>query len=115
MAHYIEYTLQDGTSIQIEACESISVEDSGIVRASRFSGKDVIYQAKINFEDGIHSAKQLANNLKQQLSDVAADEVEVRFALKATAELGFAVGKVGAEANFEVTLKWSNSSSSTGK
>jgi len=37
--------------------------------------------------------------------------VEVKFGLKATGEAGnylFAIGKVGVEANYEVTLKWSN-------
>lgn len=50
-----------------------------------------------------------ALQIRKKLHDVAADEVEVKFGLKATSEAGgnmFAVGKVGVEANYEVTLKW---------
>lgn len=38
-----------------------------------------------------------------------AEQVEITFGVKAMGELGlFAVGKCGAEANYQVTLKWSN-------
>jgi hypothetical protein len=38
-----------------------------------------------------------------------ADEVEVTFGLKAVGDLGnFAIGKVGAETNYTVKLKWTN-------
>jgi hypothetical protein len=47
--------------------------------------------------------------LSRQLREMDAEEVEVSFGLKAMGELGtFAVGKVGLEANYQVTLKWSN-------
>ena len=43
----------------------------------------------------------------EKLHDLQADEVELKFGLVTTGELGnFAVGKVGIEANYEVTLKW---------
>lgn len=43
----------------------------------------------------------------EKLHHLQADEVELKFGLMTTGELGnFAIGKVGIEANFEVTLKW---------
>jgi hypothetical protein len=46
-----------------------------------------------------------ASELKAKLESLRADEVSVKFGLKATGEAGnFAVGKVGVEANYEVKL-----------
>ena len=55
------------------------------------------------------SIKFQAQVLHEKLHALKADEVEVSFSLSTTGELGtFAVGKIGIEANYEVTLKWEN-------
>ncbi len=57
--------------------------------------------------EALGAVKASAAALRRELSELSADEVEVKFVLKTTGELGlFAVGKLGAEANYELTLKW---------
>lgn len=105
MTTYVEYTLEDGTTVLIEADEPTG----GLVPASR--GRDDVpkVQAKKQFEEALQGIKPWAKALRQQLDDLMADEVEVTFGIKTVGEVGvFAVGKLGAEANYEVTLKWSN-------
>ena len=104
MATYIEYELEDGSTILIESIE----EEGGLVQVSAIDGIS-IRKAREKFEKSLAAIKPWAAALRQQLHDLKADEVEVTFGLKAIGEAGnFAVGKVGAEANYEVTLKWVN-------
>ena len=103
MATYIEYQLEDGTTVLIESSEP----ESGLVKASRGGIRSA--PAGKKFEEALAGVKPWATALRQQLDDLIADEVGVTFGIKAIGEAGiFAVGKVGAEANYEVTLKWSN-------
>jgi len=105
MAIYIEYELEDGTTVLIESSEP----ESRVVRASRDKDGNLIKKAGQGFEAALAGIKPWAAALRRQLNDLLADEVEVTFGVKAVGEAGnFAVGKVGAEANYEVTLKWSN-------
>jgi len=107
MSNYVEYELKDGVTILIQTAEE---ERGGVVKASR--GKDssnVPVKAKKKFSEAMDGIKAQAIEMRDKLEDLRADEVEVKFGLITTGELGnFAVGKVGVEANYEVTLKWSN-------
>ncbi len=104
MASYIEYKLEDGTTVLIEAEEPVG----GLAPAGRSAEGVAKVQAKRTFEEALQGIKPWARTLRQQLENLAADEVEVTFGIKAVGEAGiFAVGKIGAEANYKVTLKWS--------
>ncbi len=104
MATYIEYKLDDGGTILVE----IPGQEGGIVKASNKEGH-VVKGAEKKFSEALDSIKSAATAMRQKLSDLKADEVEVKFGLKATGELGnFAIAKTGVEANYEVTLKWKN-------
>ncbi len=106
MTTYIEYELDDGTTVLIESPDT---ETGGLVKASRGNGENVIVKASKKFGEALESIRTQAVALRQRLEDARADEVEVKFALKTTGELGnFAIGSVGAEAAYEVTLKWKN-------
>jgi hypothetical protein len=108
MATYIEYELEDGTTVLVE----VSEPEGGVVKASRDQDGNLIKKAGQKFEAALAGVKPWAATLRRQLNDLLADEVEVTFGLKAVGEAGnFAVGKVGAEANYEVTLKRSNKES----
>jgi len=112
MATYIEYQLEDGSTILVEADQP----QSGVTRASRDRAGNVITSVNQKFEDAFAGVKQSALALRQQLEEMQADEVEVTFGLKAAGEAGnFAIGKVGVEANYTVKLKWSNRKRETGK
>ena len=105
MATYIEYELEDGGTLLVEITES----ESGVQKAARGKDGNVIIKAGQKFQAALTSVKQSAATLRKELDELKADEVEVKFGLKTTGELGnFAIGKVGVEANYEVTLKWSN-------
>jgi len=103
MAQFIRYKLEDGSELLVEAPGN----EGGIVKAS---AGDKIQEAKETFDKALDSVRVSALQIRKKLHDVQADAVEVKFGLKATGEMGgnmFAVGKVGIEANYEVTLKWS--------
>ncbi len=102
MPQFIRYTLEDGSELLIEATGS----EGGVVRAGI---SEKIETAKTSFDAALDSVRLSALQIRKKLHDVQADEVEVKFGLKATGEIGnnmFAIGKAGVEANYEVTLKW---------
>lgn len=106
MATYIEYQLEEGVTILIETNEP---ETSGVTKASRDNAGNIIARVNQKFEDAFAGVKESALILRRQFEEMRADEVEVTFGLTATGDFGnFAIGKVGAEANYTVTLKWSN-------
>ena len=105
MATYIEYILDDGSKFLVELREPAG----RLVRASRGKEGNVIVKVEKRFSEALESVKSQAVVLRQKLNDLKAEEVEVKFSLKATGEAGnFAIGTVGVEANYEVTLKWKN-------
>jgi hypothetical protein len=106
MTTYIEYELEDGTTVLIE---SQSEESGGLVKAARGDSENIVIKASKKFGEALESIRAQALLLRQRFEDARADEVEVKFALKTTGEMGnFAIGSVGAEAAYEVTLKWKN-------
>lgn len=109
MPTYLEYQLEDGSPLLIQVDEATS----GISRASLSDAAgNVMQKAGQSFESALAGVKSAALALRHHLADLQADEVEVTFGLKATGDLGnFAIGKVGAEANYTVTLKWSHQKS----
>lgn len=105
MTIYFEYELDNGTVILVEGND----EQGGVVKAS--SGGEII-RVGGKFAEALESVKRSARLLREKLDDLIADEIEVKFGLKATGEVGnsfFAIGKLGTEANYEVTLKWKKS------
>jgi hypothetical protein len=101
MPTYIEYTMEDGSTFLVEG-ESVGV---GIVKASR-DGVDVV-QAGKKFTEALASVRGSLKALIEEMEALKVEEAEVKFGLKAVGEAGvFAVGKVGGEINYEVTLKW---------
>ncbi len=102
MPQYLRYILEDGSELLVETLSP----EGGVTRAGL---GDKIEQAKTSFDAALDSVRVSALQIRKKLHEVQADEVEVKFGLKATGEFGnnlFAVGKAGMEANYEVTLKW---------
>jgi hypothetical protein len=101
MPTYIEYTMEDGSTVLVEAESSMG----GVVKASR-GGVDIV-QAGKNFSEALASVRGSLRALIAEMDALKIEEAEVKFGLKAIGEAGvFAVGKVGGEMNYEVTLKW---------
>jgi len=106
MGAYLEYQLEDGTTILVETDQP---QATGVTKASRDKEGNVVTSVSQKFEDAFAGVKKSALVVRRQLEEMRADEVTVTFGLKATGEAGnFAIGKVGIEANYTVTLKWVN-------
>lgn len=102
MATYIEYTLEDGGTLLIEADE----ETEGAIKAADKHG-NVIIKAEKMLKDALASVKQSVSTLRKEFSELQADEVEVTFGIKTVGEVGlFAICKAGGEMNYEVKLHW---------
>ncbi len=112
---FIEYQLDEHTTILVQAPADFEPEqpdmgfDASPSKAANppVKGKEGITQATQTFQQALEPFHKGAQWMLQQLSDLKADEVELKFGLVTIGEVGsFAIGKVGAEANYEVTLKW---------
>ena len=106
MSTYIEYELEDGLTILIEASEA---EVGGLVQAAR-GGENVIIKAKKAFTEAFKGAKAQAALLIKELDGLPISEAEIKFGLTTSGELGnLAIGKIGLGVNYEVTLTWKKS------
>jgi hypothetical protein len=107
-----EFKLESGGSVLIEIEESNSVAVQRV--ANEKLGEQVV-QAKQSFEQALEQvmpvASTVANRLWKGLT-TPADEIELKFGVKLTSEVGAIIATVGGEVNFEVTLKWKQGSPS---
>ena len=102
MSQYLKYQLEDGSELLVE----MPGVEAGVVRAGI---GDKAKDAMNTFDAALKGVKSSAKQIRNTLDDLEADNVEVKFGIKATGEAGnniFAIGKVGVEANYEVVLKW---------
>jgi hypothetical protein len=110
MTHYIQYTIEDGATILVEAAVEPDEDQSGVVRAGlKDKAGETVAQAKATFEEGLETIRHNAQVFIKKVRELPdpPDEVEVAFGLKATGEVGnFAIAKAGAEANYTVTMTW---------
>ena len=102
MTTYIEYELDENTTILVEAPEDAGGE---VVKASRGAGGPV--PSKLNFKQAFANVRGSIKAVMAEFNDLHVEEAEIKFGLKSIGEAGFfAIGKVGGEMNYEVTLKW---------
>jgi len=106
VSKYVEFPLEGGGSILIEAADEPTHASAGFLRDDARGGAD---KAQQSFDASIEAVKRSAGVLVNKLRELTPDELQVNFNLKASGEMGgLTVGKAGAggEANFNVTLKW---------
>src|SRR5512136_1143016 len=107
---YVEFPLEEGGSILIETPDLQEKLQSGFVKsAAGDAGRDSALQASRSFDASVESVRKAAELLVNKLRTISSppDEMTVTFGLKASGDLGnLAIGKVGAESNYAVTLKW---------
>ena len=107
MPTYIEYELDDGSTILVRMAEE--PVESAVVETSPTRKEALTIRASHKFSEAMESARQVAVSIKKHLEDLRADEVEITFGLETTGKLGaFAVAETAITANFEVKLKWKN-------
>jgi hypothetical protein len=109
MTKYLEFPLENGGTILIESSDEPEKGGAGFTRAGNEAVKEVAIKAGQTFDASIENIRKSADLLVQKLLSLSErpDEMTVNFSLKATGELGnLAIGSVGAEANYSVSLKW---------
>jgi hypothetical protein len=101
-----QFYLQDGKTFLVEVDEP---ESPAIQRVALPSGKQVL-KAQQTFEEALVQIKPVASAIISKLRDLnqPADEVEVKFGLKLTADAGAIFASVGGGVTYEISLKWSN-------
>lgn len=106
MKQIVEFPLENGDSILVEVNEPAAIDD-------RISlGDEVIQKAQQTFESALDKVKPVAGAIMTKVRSLKEppEEVEVKFGIKMSAELGAIVAAGSAEVNYEVTLKWKRES-----
>lgn len=105
MSKYLEFPLEGGGSILIEAADEPTRTSAGFLRdGESHAGAD---KAQQSFDASVEAVRRSANLLVSKLRELTPDELQVNFNLKASGEMGgLTVGKSGADANYTVMLKW---------
>ncbi|MEM1167995.1 MAG: CU044_2847 family protein [Cyanobacteria bacterium P01_H01_bin.35] len=105
MKQIVEFPLEDGDSILIEVdAPPQAVNDRiGIT-------DNVIHKANKSLDSAMEKIKPVANTIIKKVRSMnePADEVEVKFGIKLSAEMGAIIASGEAEVNYEITLKWHN-------
>ncbi|MEL4893904.1 CU044_2847 family protein [Crocosphaera sp. Alani8] len=107
MKPLIKFPLDGDDSILIEVEELPTSEvDEGLV--ANYPGQQVVVQAQTSFADAMDKIKPVAANIIGKLRELkdSPDEVEVKFGIKMTAEMGAIIASANVEGNYEITLKW---------
>lgn len=107
-----QFTLEDGTSFLIEIEES---ENTSVERVANVDLGEQVIKAKQSFESALSHVTPVASvaltRLRKGLT-TPANEVEIKFGIKLTAEAGAIIACVGGDVNFEITLKWKQETTS---
>lgn len=108
MAKLVEFKVGDNEG-DVLLVEVEDVETKGLTPVSNAPGKFAA-EAKKTFEQSLANLEPMVKAIKQKLSGFTepADEVEVKFSVKLSGEVGAVLTKVGGEANYEITLRWQN-------
>lgn len=111
MKHLVEFPLESGGYITVEVEESLPVPTDDRIGI----GDQMAYRAKQSFETALSKIEPVANTIITKIRGLnqPADEVEVKFGLKMSAELGAIVASGNAEVNYEITLKWNQAAKTT--
>ena len=107
MAKLVRFDVGNGETVLIEVDEVADLNPEVIEPVSRVPG-EIAAQARQTFSEAIDDIAPMVRTLKGRLNALTdpADEVEVKFSVKLSGEIGAVVTKVGGEATYEITLKW---------
>lgn len=106
MKRIVEFPLENGDSILVEMDEPAVIND-------RISRRDqMVKKADQTFESALEKVQPIANVILTKVRSLhqPADEVEVKFGIKVSAELGAIIASGSSEVNYEITLKWKRGS-----
>jgi hypothetical protein len=106
MKRLVKFTLEDGSTILIEA-EETEVEGE-MIRISSTS-REIVNISNKTFEESLGIVKPVANTVLNKLKDLSKqpEEVQVSFGISMDLKAGMFIA-AGTGANFNVTLTWKN-------
>jgi hypothetical protein len=106
MKRLVRFTLEDGSTVLIEA-EETEVEGE-MIRVSSTS-REVVNVSDKTFEESLGIVKPVANTVLNKLKDLnkLPEEVKVSFGISMDLKAGMFITS-GMGANFNVTLTWKN-------
>ena len=107
MKPLIAFPLDGDDSILVEVEELPALEvDEGLV--ANYPGQQVVVQARTSFAEAMDKIKPVAANIIGKVRELkdSPDEVEVKFGVKMTAEMGAVIASANVAGNYEITLKW---------
>ena len=110
VAHLVEFPLEDGGSVWIEAVDGPA--DEVVTRG--LGPVDVATRASKTLEDAFAGIRPAVKALVAQLSEVGnPDEVEATFGINLSGKLGVVFSSTAAEANFTLKLLWKRDQAKT--
>lgn len=106
MTKLVEFEVGDGHTVFIEVEDVASDE---IEPVSKLPGA-LASKASQTLGEALDHIAPMVRTMRGRLNNVTepGDEVEVKFGVKLSSEIGAVIGKLGNEVNYEVTLKWKN-------
>jgi hypothetical protein len=119
MPSYIEFETEEHRTVLVEVEEQEVKSRGGVSKAGLKEVKDWVQthiaRANTKLDEAVQNAvkenvRPFVNTARDLAKETAAVEMEVTFGLVMTGEVGnVAVGKAGAQSNYTVTLKWTQS------
>jgi transcription antitermination factor NusA-like protein len=106
MTKLVRFDAGDGTTIFVEV-EEVASED--IEPVAKTPG-ELAAMARQTLSSSLDEIAPMVRTMKNRVNAMTdpGDQVEVKFGVKLSGEIGAVIGKVGGEVNYEITLKWSH-------
>lgn len=108
MKHLVEFTLENGSTLLMEAEDSIS-EEGTVFASSHPSSHGITKVSNKTFEESIEIIKPVTDTILNKLKDTynKPDEIEVSFGISMDFKAGMFIS-ANTGSSFNVTLKWNN-------
>lgn len=106
MTRLVEFQVDGDNSILVEVEDVASDE---LTPAAKIPG-NIAFPSEKTFGEALDRIQPMIRQIKQKLDAAtqSADELEVKFSVKLSGEVGAVLTKVGGEATYEITLRWQN-------
>ena len=104
----VQFSLKNGATLFVEVEQP---RGGGLKPVARETG-EIAVKAKKTFEEAMKNLEPMITSIKEQLdaANQPADEVEVKFGVKLTSEVGAILASVGGKITYEIILKWNKKS-----
>lgn len=104
MKQFVEFPLEDGSSIVVEVNEP---EEWGTRRAARGTAEEP-ERAPQSFEQALSKIRPATEKVIATIRGLIQqpDEIEMEFGFSLNAEAGVVIASASTEANYRVTLRW---------